>query len=244
MRAERRRHGRARGFTLIDVLVLIVMVGTLAGSLTVRFGRLAEQSAQAMRSRQLLGVAQTLLAEVRMMPFSFCDPQDARARLATGAFIGGTGCATTLDLPGAEPAETRYLAANRFDGVSDYQGFAMPGPGCAGLCDAAGNLLNPPGTALAGCNAQVTLAPATLPGVPALDAQGRAQAWRIDVTVRCPGRAGHRPAGAASAVRAARGVARWPASFRGSPAARASAARATSRWWRWSLPSPSSVSCR
>jgi MSHA pilin protein MshD len=186
MRAERQTRGGSRGFTLIDVLVLIVMVGTLAGSLTVLFGRLAEQSAQAMRSRQLLGVAQMLLNEVRMMPFSFCDPQDARARLATGAFIGGTGCASTLDLPGAEPGETRTLAANRFDAISDYQGFAMPGPGCAGLCDAAGNLLNPAGTTLAGCSAQVALAPAALPGVPALDAQGRAQVWRIDVTVRCP----------------------------------------------------------
>ncbi len=182
---QRRWRCRARGFTLIDVLVLIVLVGTVAGSLTVLFSRLAAQSAESVRARQSLALAQALLNEVRAMPFSFCDPQDARARLASGAFLGGAGCATTVDAIGPEPGESRYNALNRFDGVSDYQGFAMPGPGCAGLCDIAGNLLNPPGSALAGCSATVGLAPAALPGVAALDANGRAQALRIDVTVRC-----------------------------------------------------------
>ncbi|MDP1901104.1 MAG: hypothetical protein Q8K96_11700 [Rubrivivax sp.] len=168
------------------MLVLIVLVGTVAGSLTVLFSRLAAQSAESVRARQALALGQALLGEVGMMPFSFCDPQDARARLATGAFVGGTGCATTVDALGPEPGESRYNAANRYDGVSDYQGFAMPGAGCAGLCDIAGNLLNSAGSALTGCSAAVALAPAALPGVAALDANGRAQALRIDVTVRCP----------------------------------------------------------
>jgi MSHA pilin protein MshD len=184
-----RRSGRslARGFTLIDVLVLIVLVGSVAGSLTVLFSRLAAQSAESVRARQVLAVAQALLNEVRMMPFSYCDPQDARARLASGAFVGGLGCTSTVDAMGPEPAETRYNPANRFDGVSDYQNFTMPGAGCAGLCDIAGNLLNPPGSTMVGCSASVALAPAALPGVAALDANGRPQALRIDVAVACPG---------------------------------------------------------
>ena len=76
---------RQRGFTLIDVLVIIVLVGTVAGALTVVFSRLAASSAESMRARQVLALAQSLLTEVRMMPFSFCDPQDARAKLATSA---------------------------------------------------------------------------------------------------------------------------------------------------------------
>jgi len=180
---------RSRGFTLIDVLVLIVLVGLVAGSMTVLFSRLAAQSAESARTRQALAVASALLDEVRMMPFSYCDAQDARARLAQRAVVGGTGCATTLDAMGPEPGESRYAAApaNRFDSVTDYQGFTMPGAGCAGLCDAAGNLVNPAGTALAGCSASVALTPAALPGLPALDADGRPQALRIDVTVACPG---------------------------------------------------------
>lgn len=180
-------HGRQRGFTLIDVLVLIVLVGTVAGSLTVVFSRLAASSTESMRARQALALAQSLLNEVRMMPFSFCDPQDARATLATSATLGGAGCTATVDALGAEPGESRYNAANRFDGVSDYQGFAMPGAGCAGLCDLGGNLLNPAGSTMQGCSALVGLAPAALPGVAALDANGRPQALRIDVSVTCPG---------------------------------------------------------
>ncbi len=169
------------------MLVIIVLVGTVAGSLTVVFSRMAASSAESMRWRQVLAVAQSLLNEVRMMPFSFCDPQDARATLATSATVGGSGCATTVDAMGAEPGESRYNIANRFDGVSDYQAFAMPSAGCTGLCDAGGNLLNPAGSTMVGCSARVALTAATLPGVAALDINGRPQALRIDVSVTCPG---------------------------------------------------------
>ena len=178
------RHG---GFTLIDVLVLMVLLGTVAGSLTVLFGKLAAQSAETLRVRQALSAAQALLNEIRAMPFTYCDPQDARATLATGAFLGGSGCASAVDGLGPEPGETRYNAVNRFDGVSDYQGFTMPGAGCAGgLCDIAGNLLNGVGSPLAGCSARVAVTPQAMPGVAALDANGRPQALRISVTLTCP----------------------------------------------------------
>ncbi len=178
---------RARGFTLIDVLVLIVLVGTVAGAFMGLFGKMSAQSAQALRDRQALALATSLLAEVRGMPFTYCDPNDVRAALATGAFVGGTGCAATVDALGPEAGESRYAAANRFDGVSDYQGFSLPGAGCAGICDIAGTLLNPAGGMLAGCAANVAMTPQALPGIGALDANGRPRVLRIVVTVRCPG---------------------------------------------------------
>ena len=179
---------RAAGFTLIDVLVLIVLVGTVAGSFTVLFGKLSAQSSQALRDRQALAIAQALLAEVRSMPFTYCDAGDARATLATGAFAGGTGCATAVDALGPEAGETRYNPANRFDGVSDYHGLTLPGPGCpGGICDINGTLLSPAGGGLTGCQASVTMAAQAMPGIAALDANGRPQVLRAVVTVRCPG---------------------------------------------------------
>lgn len=181
---------RRRGFTLIDLLVLIVLIGVVAGSMTVLFSRLSAQSAQSMRERQVLGLAQTLLNEVRLMPMTYCDPQDARATLATSATLGGAGCASTVENLGPEPGETRYNPANRFDNVDDYNGLVMPGPGCiGGICDIAGNLLNPAGSPTVGCSARVITKPQALPGVAALDANGRPQALRIIVTVSCPGQA-------------------------------------------------------
>lgn len=179
---------RRRGFTLIDLLIVIVITGTIAGSLTVVFSRLAAQSAESLRSREAATLVQSLLAEVRAMPFTYCDPQDARAALATGAFLGGAGCASLVDALGPEAGESRYNPAARFDGVSDYQGFTMPGPGCATFCDRNGAPL--PGAArLAGCALRIALAPQALPALPALDANGRPQALRIVVTLACPGRA-------------------------------------------------------
>ncbi|MDP1693052.1 MAG: type II secretion system protein [Burkholderiaceae bacterium] len=181
---------RSRGFTLIDVLVMIVLLGVAAGTMTTLFARLGAQSAETMRARQSLALAQSLLDEVLMMPMTFCDPQDARAGVATRAAVGGSGCASTVDGLGPEPGESRYSAANRFDNVSDYQGFAMPGPGCAGgICDITGNLLNGAGSALAACSASVAVTPQALPGVAGLDADGRPQGLRVAVTLRCPGRA-------------------------------------------------------
>jgi MSHA pilin protein MshD len=184
-----RSRRRARGFTLIDALVLIVLLGAVAGTMTTLFARLGAQSAQTMREREALAFAQSLLDEVLMMPMTYCDPQDARAALATRAVLGGAGCAATLDGPGPEPGESRYNAASRFDNVSDYQNLALPGPGCAGLCDIGGNLLNGAGSPLAGCGARVTMAAQALPGVAALDADGRVQGLRVVVTLTCPGRA-------------------------------------------------------
>ena len=97
------------------------------------------------------------------------------------------GCLATVDGLGPEPGESRYSALNRFDGVSDYQGLVQPGPGCAGgLCDINGNLLNGPGTPLAGCSSRVAVTPQAMTGVAALDVNGRPQALLISVTVSCP----------------------------------------------------------
>lgn len=180
---------RARGFTLIDVLVLIVLIGTLAGSLTTLFSKLAAQSAQTLRAQQALDLALSLLEEVRTMPMTYCDPQDARATLATGAFVGGTGCASTVEGIGPEPGEQRAGApAVRFDNVSDYNNLVMPGPQCAaGICDPSGTVVNPAGSPLAGCSARIATTPQAMPGIAALDANGRPQGLRIVVTITCPG---------------------------------------------------------
>jgi MSHA pilin protein MshD len=169
--------GLARGFTLVDVLLVIVLLGIVAVVVLQVSARYAQQSAQALKTRQMLVLAQSLLDEVRAMPFTYCEPPTTAASAAA--------CGAQVDLMGPEPGESRYSAANRFDGVSDYQGFAMPGPGCAGLCDVNGNLLNAPGSPLAGCSANVALTPQALGTIAALDASGRPQVLRILVSVVC-----------------------------------------------------------
>jgi MSHA pilin protein MshD len=180
----------SRGFSLIDVLLVIVLLGIVATGLATVSGRLAAQSALSLKTRQAMTLAQGLLEEVRHAPFTYCDGVDELAPNVTGAFPGPGGCPTQVDLMGPEPGESRYVAGSRFDGVTDYRGFTMPGPGCAGLCDMAGNVVNVVNggtSSLVGCSAGVTMAPVALAAIPALDANGRPQVLRIAVTVACPG---------------------------------------------------------
>lgn len=152
------------------MLVVIVVLGVVAVTITKTAGNLAEESARNLKTRQMMVFAQGLLEEVRYMPFTTFDPA-----------AGGASFSATVDALGFEAGETRYNAANRFDGVSDYQNFTMPVAGaCTGLCDIYGTVLNGSG-ALSGCNARVVLAAVAVNGVPATDA------WRILVTLRCPG---------------------------------------------------------
>lgn len=180
----------SRGFSLIDVLLVIVLLGIVATGLATVSGRLAAQSALSLKTRQAMALAQGLLEEVRHAPFTYCDGNDGQGATAIRAVIGATGCQSQvdMDMPGPEPGESRYNPwPNGFDGVTDYRGFIMPGPGCPGLCDMAGNVVNGGTSSLVGCSARVTMAPVALAAIPALDVDNRPQVLRIAVTVGCPG---------------------------------------------------------
>jgi MSHA pilin protein MshD len=170
----RHRACPAGGFTLIDVMMVIVMMGVMAATVTQLAGRMSALSAQTVKMRQMLAVGQLLLEEVRAMPFTYCD---GGVRVTTAGTCGGG----TNDVPGPEGAETRYNAANRFDGVSDYNGFTMPSATCAGICDMTGFVLNPAGSPLNGCTANVVVTNVAMGGLAA------ANVARIGVTIGCPG---------------------------------------------------------
>ena len=102
-----------RGFTLIELIMFIVVIsGALAGVLTI-FIQATRGSADPQLRRQAMAIAESLLEEVQLMPFTYCDPDDAAAETATSA----AGCTTTEAL-GPEAGETR-TASPQFDNVSD-----------------------------------------------------------------------------------------------------------------------------
>lgn len=179
-RTERsgRRSG-CRGVTLVEVIMFIVIVGVAAGGILMVFANTSRASADPLIRKQALAIAESLIEEVRQMPFTFCDPDDANASTATGAFVGVNGCATTVEAPGPETAaETRYAPLTPYDNVNDYNGFALPGPGCAaGICDITGATI----AGLGAYSAAVAVTPLVFGGIAATDAQ------QITVTVTGPG---------------------------------------------------------
>ena len=126
-----------RGFTLIELIVFIIIVGVgLAGILSV-FNITTQHSADPMVRKQMLALAESLMEEVSMMPFTYCDPDDPNAATATSAAdcTGGAGGANDESaLPlGPEAGEARGSATMPFDNVSDYNGLNL-----ATVTDASG----------------------------------------------------------------------------------------------------------
>jgi len=123
--------GRAAGVTLIELVVFIVVMGIALVAMMLLFSQFTRASVDPLIRKQALAIASTLLEEVQLQPFTFCDPGDVNVHTATGS--PGGGCAVD-EVVGVEGGETRH-ADPRFDNVSDFDGFAMPAGGIRTIND-------------------------------------------------------------------------------------------------------------
>jgi MSHA pilin protein MshD len=171
MSAPRRppRRLRARGLSLVELILFIVVVSAaLAGVLSV-FLPATAASADPMLRRQALAIAESLLEEVALMPFTYCDPDDANLETATSS----AGCASLVQGIGPNAGETR-TGSPQFDNVGDYHGYSMNG------------IVDLSNTAVAGLgaySANVAIAATALGSITAASGD----ALRITVTVTAPG---------------------------------------------------------
>ena len=130
---------RTSGFTLIELIVFIVIVSVaLVGVLTV-LNITAKSSADPMIRKQMLSIAEGLLEEVMLQPFTWCDPSDANAATATGAVTSGTvtPCATLVQSFGQRSGQTRPLAGApnpyTFNNVANYCATSAGSTTCSAL---------------------------------------------------------------------------------------------------------------
>jgi MSHA pilin protein MshD len=171
---------RARGLTLIELIMFIVVIGVAAVGVVGVIGYATRASTDPMIHKQALAIGEALLEEVQLMPFTYCDPDDLQASTAQSATVGATGCSAGgvegLGAEGAAPfgPETRISATTPFDNVNDYSGFTMAG----GIVDIAGNPIPIP--ELAAYTASVTVAAQALGGI------GATEALLVTVTVTHP----------------------------------------------------------
>jgi MSHA pilin protein MshD len=137
-----------------------------------------QKSADPLARKQAIAIAESMLDEVQLMPFTYCDPGDANVHTATGAFVGAGGCATTVEAAGPVAGEDRYgTSGHPFDNVLDYAGYNTATETPPGIKDISGA----PVAALAGYNVAVTITPTALGTIAATDS------LRIVVTVTGPG---------------------------------------------------------
>jgi MSHA pilin protein MshD len=155
--------------SLIELLMFIGIVSIALAAVLRTFVQAGSASADPLLRRQALAIAESLLEEVQLMPFTFCDSEDANVETATSA----AGCAGAPEAIGPETGETR-TGLPSFDHVNDYHGFTM-----AGIRDLTGAAIS----GLANYSASISVAAADLH---TLTAAG-GDALRIDVTVTGPG---------------------------------------------------------
>ncbi|HEY8876856.1 MAG TPA: prepilin-type N-terminal cleavage/methylation domain-containing protein [Roseateles sp.] len=158
-----------RGLSLIELLLFIVVVGIALAAMLKVFVTATTASSDPLIHRQQLAIAESLLREVELMPFTWCDPEDANVGVAANA----GGCATTPETVGPEPGENRYGTSGLyFDNVNDYNGFSM-----SGIRDVTNTAI----ASLSGYSASIAVEPFALDNVAA------GEALRITVTVVGPG---------------------------------------------------------
>jgi MSHA pilin protein MshD len=114
------------GLSLIEVVIFIVVLSVGLVAMLAIYNRHTEASVDPMVRKQALAIASSLMDEIQLKGFTYCDPDDPKVYTAASE----AGCDTAEVLPTTAPlvpneqAESR-AGATRFDNVNDYNGFSM-----------------------------------------------------------------------------------------------------------------------
>ena len=165
--ARRHRPRAEHGVSLVELVVFIVIVSIGVAGVVGALNMATRASADPMIQKQALAIAEALLEEVQLQPFTYCDPDDPQAATAQSAAVGATGCTApaAVEIMGAETTapygpETRPSATNPYDNVNDYDTYSM-----TGITDITGTAI----TGLGNYTARVDIVNQALGAIPASD---------------------------------------------------------------------------
>jgi MSHA pilin protein MshD len=118
---------RQRGLSLIEVVVFIVVVGIAVAGMAVIYNQMTLASVDPLVRKQAVAIANSLMEEIQLRPFTYCDPDDPLVFTETSKLGCSSAAMRESALPlGPETGETRY-GPTQYDNVSDYNGFSMSG---------------------------------------------------------------------------------------------------------------------
>lgn len=145
-----RRQGRQHGLTLIEMIIFILIVGVALAAIIGVLNLTTSRSADPLRQKQALMIAEGLLEEVQLARFSFCDASSGNAATANAS--------AACEVPENWGPEG---SARPHDNINDY--VTVPGTQQRSF-DSNGVLVDANGDAMgvAGFTATVSVTPATL----------------------------------------------------------------------------------
>src|SRR5574338_132815 len=82
--------GRSRGLSLLEVVVFVVVLAVGFAGVLILYNQATRASVDPLIRKQALAIAQSLLEEIELHPYTYCDPDDANVYTASST----AGCAT------------------------------------------------------------------------------------------------------------------------------------------------------
>jgi MSHA pilin protein MshD len=166
---------RQRGVTLIELVIFIVVIGIAVTGLLRVLTLNTGVSADPVRRKQALLIAESLLEEVQQAGFTYCDPSSPDAATAANT----AGC--TIKEAFGQAGE--FNAGRPYDNVNDYVNVA--GVETAAF-SSGGVVVGANGTALtafSGYSATVKITPEALNGIGGAGASADTECLRITLKV-------------------------------------------------------------
>jgi MSHA pilin protein MshD len=121
---------RCRGISLIEVVIFIVVVAIGFTALFLLQSNVMRGTVDPLVRKQALALASSLMEEIQLRGFTYCDPGDPNVYTAAS-----TADCTTAEALGLEAGES-HATRSTLDNVSDYATF--PGMSDAGIVDISG----------------------------------------------------------------------------------------------------------
>lgn len=180
MSSKPTRRRAQSGLTLIEMIMFILIVGVALAAIVGVLNLTNKGSADPLRRKQALMIAEGLLEEVQLARFTYCDPSADKA--GDEDVTGSAGC----DIPenwGPEPGGRRP-----FDNINDYVSAANVAE--SRFNDADGRLADANGEPMnvEGYSATVSVTPESIGNIPIANAgSADVEVLRIRVEVRYDG---------------------------------------------------------
>ena len=67
---------RQAGFSLLEAVIFIVVLGIGIAGMAILYNQLTVASVDPLVRKQALAIANSLMEEIQLRPFTFCDPDD------------------------------------------------------------------------------------------------------------------------------------------------------------------------